>query len=183
MLIIIVHCLLKYKLLNSCVYCLAPPPCSALPPVSLKGVVSTGEIQPYEMIEMGDHEYEEVSKFQQPSGGEYEMVGGPSAGYENRAAIMATKQTSPPPPPPPQMVGGPSAGYENRATIMATKQTSPPPPQPSQQETVDARGDFEVTECIAYSMTTYGPPPPNTTTHDPPPPNTTSGDPLYANCH
>ncbi|XP_064386134.1 mucin-2-like isoform X4 [Halichondria panicea] len=116
----------------------------ALPPVSLQGVVSTGEIKPYEMIEMGDHEYEEVSKFQKPSGGEYEMVGGPSAGYQNRAAIMATKQTSPPP---------------------------PPPPQPSQQETVDAGGDFEVTECIAYS----------TTTHGPPPPNTTSGDPLYAN--
>ncbi|XP_064386138.1 mucin-2-like isoform X3 [Halichondria panicea] len=95
-----------------------------LPPVSLKGVVSTSEIKPYEMIEMGDHEYEEVSKFQQPSGGEYEMVGGSSAGYENRAAIMATKQTSPPP---------------------------PPPPQPSQQETVDAGGDFEVIECIAYS--------------------------------
>ncbi len=109
--------------------------------MSLKGVVSTGEIKPYEMIEMGDHEYEEVSKFQKPSEGEYEMVGGTSAGYENRAAIMATKQTSPPPPP------------------------------PSQQETVDAGGDFEVTECIAYS----------TTTHGPPPPNTTSGDPLYAN--
>ena len=92
--------------------------------MSLKGVVSTSEIKPYEMIEMGDHEYEEVSKFQQPSGGEYEMVGGSSAGYENRAAIMATKQTSPPP---------------------------PPPPQPSQQETVDAGGDFEVIECIAYS--------------------------------
>ncbi len=103
---------------------------------------------------MGDHEYEEVSKFQKPSEGEYEMVGGPSAGYENRAAIMATKQTSPPP---------------------------PSPPQPSQQETVDAGGDFEVTECIAYSTTTHGPPPPNTITHGPPPPSTTSGDPLYAN--
>ncbi len=112
--------------------------------MSLPDVVSTGEIQLYEMIEMGDHEYEEVSKFQQPSGGEYEMVGGSSAGYQNRAAIMATKQTSPPP---------------------------PPPPPPSQQETVDAGGDFEVTECIAYSTTTYGPPPPNTT----------SGDPLYDN--
>ncbi len=115
--------------------------------MSLQGVVGTGEIQPYEMIEMGDHEYEEVSKFQQSSGGEYEMVRVPSAGYENKAAIMDTKHTSPPPLPPPQ------------------------PSQPSQQGTVGARDDFEVSECIAYS----------TTTHGPPPPNTTSGDPLYAN--
>ncbi len=88
-------------------------------------MVSTGEIQPYEMIEMGDHEYEEVSKFQQSSGGEYEV---------------------------------PSAGYENRAAIMDTKHTSPPPPQPSQQGTVGAGDDFEVTECIAYSTTTHAPP-------------------------
>ncbi len=106
--------------------------------MSLQGVVSTGEIQPYEMIEMGDHEYEEVSKFQQSSGGEYEVVRVPSAGYENRAAIMDTKHTSPPP---------------------------PPPPQPSQQGTVGAGDDFEVTECIAYSTTTHAPP--NTTSGDP----------------
>ena len=111
-------------------------------PVFLKGVVSTGEIQPYEMIEMGDHEYEEVSKFQQPSGGEYEMVGGPSAGYENRAAIMATKQTSPPP---------------------------PPPPQPSQQEDFEVTEciAYSTTTHGPQHTTTHGPPPPNTTSGDP----------------
>ncbi len=77
----------------------SPPPlcrCCGVPAVSLQGVVSTGEIQPYEMIEMGDHEYEEVSKFQQSSGGEYEVVRVPSAGYENRAAIMDTKHITTP---------------------------------------------------------------------------------------
>ena len=65
---------------------------------------------------MGDHKCEEASKFQQSTGGEYEIVEVPSAGYENRAAIMATKQTS---------------------------ARSPQPTQPSEQGTVDARDDFE----------------------------------------
>ena len=116
----------------------------------LKGVVSTGE-----MIEMGDHEYEEVSKFQQPSVGEYEI--------------------SPPPPPPPQRTVDAGDAVKITECIAYTTttrgQTSLPPPPPSQQGTVDAGDDFEVTECIAY----------NTTTHGPPPPNTTSGDPLYDN--
>ena len=104
-----------------------------LPPVSLKGVVNTSEIQPYEMMEMG-HEYEEVSKFQQAVGGEYEIIRAPSqtTGSESKAAIKT--ESSPPTPP------------------------TPPTPQPS-QVTKAAGNDIEFTECVAYSTTTHSRPP------------------------
>ncbi len=104
-----------------------------LPPGSLKGVVNTSEIQPYEMMEMG-HEYEEVSKFQQAVGGEYEIIGAPSqtTGSVSKAAI---KTESLPPTP-----------------------LTPPTPQPS-QVTKAAGNDIEFTECVAYSTTTHSRPP------------------------
>ncbi len=114
-----------------CVYTFLSPPRHDLPPVSLKGVVSTGEIQPYEMMEMG-HEYEEVSKFQRAVGGEYEIIGAPSqtTGSESKAVI----KTEPSPPTPPHT------------------------PQPS-QATKAAGNDIEFTECVAYSTTTHSRPP------------------------
>ncbi len=74
----------------------------------LKGLVSTGEIQPYEMIERGDHEYEEVSKFQQPSGGEYEIL--------------------PPPPPRPQRTVDAGDDFEVTECIAYNTTTHGPPP-------------------------------------------------------
>ena len=101
-----------------------------LPPVSLKGVVNTGEIQLYEMMEMG-HEYEEVSKFQRAIGGEYEIIGAPSQTTGSESKTLIKTEPSPP---------------------------TPPTPQPS-QATKPARNDTEFTECIAYSMTTHSRPP------------------------
>ena len=101
-----------------------------LPPVLLKGVVSTGEIQPYEMMEMG-HEYEEVSKFQRAVGGEYEIIGSPSQTTDSESKAPTKTESSPP---------------------------TPPIPQPS-QATESARNDIEFTECVAYSTTTHSCPP------------------------
>ena len=116
---------------------MSPPPRNEVTPVSLKGVVSTGEIQPYEMMEMG-HEYEEVSKFQQAVDGEYEIIGAPSqtTGSEGKAPIKT--ELSPP-----------------------TPQPTPPTPQPS-QATKPAGNDIEFTECVAYSTTTHIRPPQST---------------------
>ena len=66
-----------------------------LPPVSLKGVVSTGEIQSYEIMEMG-HEYEEVSKFQRAVGGTPPLH---TSGSESKYVIKT--ESSPPTPPTP----------------------------------------------------------------------------------
>ncbi len=127
----------RQKILNSTIYtiilfCIPPPPTRPdLPPVSLKGVVNTGEIQSYDMMEMG-HEYEEVSKFQRAVDGEYEVIGAPSqtTGSDNKTPIKT--ESSPP-----------------------TPQSTP---QPS--EATKAPGnDTEFTECVAYSMTTHSRPP------------------------
>ncbi|XP_064386509.1 CUB and sushi domain-containing protein 1-like isoform X1 [Halichondria panicea] len=67
-----------------------------LPPVSLKGVVSTGEIQSYKVMEMG-HEYEEVSKFQRAIGGTPPLH---TTGSESKYVIKT--ESSPPTPPTPQ---------------------------------------------------------------------------------
>ncbi len=106
-----------------------PPPRPDLPG-SLKGVVSTGEIQPYEMIEMG-HEYEEVSKFQQAVGGEYEIIGAPSQTTDSEDKAPMKTEPSPP---------------------------TPPTPQPT-QATKAAGNDIEFTECVAYITTTHSRPP------------------------
>ena len=76
-----------------------PLPRHDLPPVSLKGVVSTGEIQSYEIMEMG-HEYEEVSKFQRAVGGTPPLH---TSGSESKYVIK-TEPSPPtlPTPPTPQ---------------------------------------------------------------------------------
>ncbi|XP_064386661.1 sushi, von Willebrand factor type A, EGF and pentraxin domain-containing protein 1-like [Halichondria panicea] len=81
-------------------------------------------------MEMG-HEYEEVSKFQQAVGGEYEIIRAPSqtTGSESKAAIKT--ESSPPTPP------------------------TPPTPQPS-QVTKAAGNDIEFTEDGSRDMLTDG---------------------------
>ncbi len=105
--------------------------------IPLKSVVSTGEIQPYEIMEMG-HEYEEVSKFQRAVGGEYEIIGAPSqtTGSESKAPADQPINTEP----------------------------SPPTSQPSlpSRATKTAGNDIEFTECVAYSTTTHSRPPQST---------------------
>ena len=93
-------------------------------------MVSTGETQPYEMIEMG-HEYEEVSKFQQAVGGEYDIIGAPShtTGSESKTPVKTE-------------------------SLLPT----PPTPQPSQVTKPDGN-DIEFTECVAYNTTTHSRPP------------------------
>ena len=120
-------CILSKNLLLSCI------PRHDLPPVSLKGVVSTGEIQPYEMIEMG-HEYEEVSKFQRAVGGEYEIIGAPSQTTDSESKTPIKTEPIPP------------------------TQPTQPTPQPS-QVTKAAGNDIEFKECVAYSTTTHSRPP------------------------
>ena len=133
-----------------------------LSPVTLRGVVSTGQIEPYEMMEMG-HEYEDVSKFQQrgvvspPEGGwEYEVVENTAVKHVSTAPTKPqdppTQPTDTAPPPPP------------------ASQPSQPPPA-SQTEDKSSKDEFEFTECIAYETHTHAPP---TTTP-------TEGDPLYSN--
>ena len=96
--------------------------------MSLKGVVSTGEIQPYEMVEMG-HEYEEVLKFQQAVCGEYEIIGAPSqtTGSESKGVIK-TEPSPPTPPQPSQATGNDIEFTECVAYIMTTHGR---PPQPT----------------------------------------------------
>lgn len=121
--------------------------------VSLSGVVSTDEILPYEMMEIG-HEYEDLSKFQQDTVGgsnEYELVGAFSETIENNeTSIISEQQTDSLSPPPRQ---------------------SSRPTQPSQSLKVGGEG-IELNECIAYSTTTHG----RYT-----PPYSEQAEPLYAN--
>ena len=149
-----------------------------LPPVTLRGVVSTGQTEPYEMMEMG-HEYEDVSKFQQrgvvnpqqrggvsppEGGGEYEVVENTADKRVPTAPIMSqdppTQPTDTAPPPPASQASQPPPA----------SQPSQPPPA-SQTEDKSSKNEFEFTECIAYETHTHAPP---TTTP-------TEGDPLYSN--
>ena len=137
-----------------------------LPPVTLRGVVSTGQTEPYEMMEMG-HEYEDVSKFQQrgvvnpqqrgvvsppEGGGEYEVVENTADKHESTAPTKSqdppTQPTDTAPLPPP------------------ASQPSQPPPA-SQTEDKSSKDEFKFTECIAYETHTHATP--------------TEGDPLYSN--
>ncbi len=106
------------------------PPRHDLPPVSLKGVVSTGEIQPYEIMEMG-HEYEEVSKFQRAVGGEYEIIGAPSqtTGSESKTPIKT--EPSPPTPPTPQVTKPAGNDIEFTECVAYSTTTHSRPPQPT----------------------------------------------------
>ncbi len=98
--------------------------------MSLKGVVSTGEIQSYEMIEMG-HEYEEVSKFQRVAGGEYEIIGAPSqtTGSESKAPINT--ESLPPTPPTPQVTKPAGNDIEFIECVAYSMTTHSRPPQPT----------------------------------------------------
>ena len=128
--------IVSQRLCDSAIYYPAIPPSPSrhdLPPVSLKDVVSTGEIQSYEMIEMG-HEYEEVSKFQRAVAGEYEIIGAPSQTTCSESKAVIKTEPSPPTPPTPSTL------------------------QPS-QAIKRARNDIEFTECVAYSTTTHSHPP------------------------
>ena len=141
-----------------------------LPPVTLRGVVSTGQLEPYEMMEMG-HEYEDVSKFQQrgvvnsqqrggislpEGGGEYEVIENTAVKHVSTAPIDHVRPTQPtdtvPPPPP-------------------ASQSSQPPPSSQTEDKINSKDEFEFTECIAYE----------THTHAPPTATPTEGVPLYSN--
>ena len=141
-----------------------------LPPVTLRGVVSSGRTEPYEMMELG-HEYEDVSKFQQrgvvnpqqrgvvsppEGGGEYEVIENTAVKHVSTAPTKSqdppTQSTDTVPPPP------------------SASQPSQPPPA-SQTEDKSSKDEFEFTECIAYE----------THTHAPPTATPTEGDPLYSN--
>ena len=138
--------------------------------MTLRGVVSTGQTEPYEMMEMG-HEYEDVSKFQKrgvvnpqqrgvvsppEGGGEYEVIENTAVKHVSTAPTKSqdppTQPTDTAPPPPP------------------ASQPSQPPPA-SQTEDKSSKNEFEITECIAYE----------THTHAPPTATPTEGDPLYSN--
>ncbi len=98
-----------------------------LPPVLLKGVVSTGEIQPYEMMEMG-HEYEEVSKFQRAVRGEYEIIGAPSQTTDSESKAPTKTESSPPTPQPSQAT---KADIEFTECVAYSTTTHSRPPQPT----------------------------------------------------
>ena len=125
-------------------------------PVTLHGMTSTGQIQPYEMVELGGHEYEDVTKYQQ-EGAEYEVI---------TPDPLHTKHTHPPPLPSQAVETSPPPH-----AVSPSPPTQPPPTSPitpaSQPGVQGSQGDYELTECVAYKTTSHvrAPPmaPPTTT--------------------
>ena len=100
-----------------------------VPPVSLRGV---SQIQPYEMVELGVHEYEDVSKYQQET-----------AEYENITPEPLHTEHPHPPPLPSQAVP---------PSPLTPSSQSPPPSQPT---THGSQGDYAFSECVAYKTTSH----------------------------
>ena len=115
-------------------------------------MTSTGQIQPYEMVELGGHEYEDVTKYQQ-EGAEYEVI---------TPDPLHTKHTHPPPLPsqavetsPPPHAVSPSPPTQSPPTSPVTTASQP-----------GVQGDYEFTECVAYKTTSHVRAPPIATPTD-----------------
>ena len=142
-------------------------------------MTSTGQIQPYEMVELGGHEYEDVTKYQQ-EGAEYEVItpdplhtkhthSPPLPSQAEYKVItpdpLHTKHTHPPPLPsqavemsPPPHAVSPSP---------PTPAAQPPPTSPvTPASQPGVQGDYEFTECVAYKTTSHVRAPPTATPTD-----------------